>query len=96
VGKSLLDFKSVILYHRITKDFVAGLVDLFARGLVITAGQFDFQVFTDVDRADIVVPHMGQGALHRFALGVNNRFFWCDNYFGFHVITTAGFGDPSS
>src|SRR6185369_2294125 len=83
------DFKAVIFDDGVAQKFVAGLVDLTPGRLAVGAGQFDFQVFADMHRADPGITHLGQGVLHRFALGIEHRFFWCDDDLRFHFERTA-------
>jgi hypothetical protein len=68
----------------IAQDFVAGVVDLFAPGFLVRAGQFDFEVFADMDGADALVAHLFEGVLDGLALRIKDGLFWCDDNFRFH------------
>lgn len=61
------------------------IVDLFAPGLLVAVGQFDFHVFPDVHSADAFVAHVVERVLHGFPLRIENGFFGCDNDFCFHA-----------
>jgi len=61
--------------------------DAFRREFVdfaIRAGQLDFQIFSNVHRADFSITHVGKRPLHSFALGIQNSFLWSNNYLRFH------------
>ena len=58
---------------------MAGIVNLFAGGFFVGAIEFNFEIFADVDCADAVVTHVGEGALDGFALRIENRFLGCDD-----------------
>jgi len=81
----LLNFKPVILDHRIAQNLVASLVDLFARTLLVLLGQFNFQILSDADRANAGVAHVRQSALDGFSLRVKHGLFWCDDDLSFHA-----------
>jgi len=87
--RTLFDFKTIIFNHRIAQDFVAGVVDLFPRDLTVCSGQLDFQIFSDVHRADFSITHVGKRALHSFSLWIQYSFLWSDNYFRFHRLTNV-------
>src|ERR1041385_7987936 len=55
---ALLQFKSIILDHRIAEDFMAGLVNLFASGFLISSCEVHLEVFADVHCAYTLVTHM--------------------------------------
>jgi hypothetical protein len=65
---------------------MAGLINLFSRDFFVAAGKFDFQILADVYGADPRVAHVRQGALHRFALGINDGLFRRNNDFRFHLV----------
>ena len=68
---------------------MAGVVDLFARGFLVGARELDFQVLADVYCPHAGIAHVGQGALHRLALRIDDRFLWCNNDFGFQTKLTS-------
>jgi hypothetical protein len=82
----LFDFETVVFDDGVAEDFVAGFVDLFAPGFFVGIGEFDFEVFSDVDGADAFVTHVLQGALDGLPLGVHDGLFWSDDYFCFHFL----------
>ena len=57
---------------------------------LVAGGQFDFEVFADVDGADALVAHLFQGVGDGFALRVEHGLFGCDNNFCFHANRTEG------
>jgi hypothetical protein len=83
------DDEAVIFDYGIAEDFVAGVIDLFAPGFGIRAGQINFEVLADMDRADAFVAHLFEGILHRLALRVEDGLFWCDDNFRFHFQCAA-------
>src|SRR5690349_17712388 len=66
----LLDFKPVILNHRVAQNLVASLVNLLPRILRVFLGQFDFQVLAYPDRTNAGKTHMFQSALDSLALRI--------------------------
>ena len=48
-------------------------------------GQFQLQVFPDMDRRDIAMTQLRQRVLDRFTLGIENRLLGRDMDFGLHV-----------
>jgi hypothetical protein len=84
-----LDNEAVIFDHGIAEDFVAGVIDLFAPGFCIRAGQINLEVFADVDGADAFVTHLFERVLDRLALWVEDGLFWCDDNFRFHFQCAA-------
>ena len=85
--KCSFNLQPVILDDRVAEEFVAGLVDLFAQRFLV-AGDFDFQVFADVDGADALVTHVFEGVLDGFALRVEHGFLRRDDDFCFHAART--------
>jgi hypothetical protein len=83
------DDEAVIFDHGIAKDFVAGVVNLFAPDVGIRAGQFDFEVFADVDGAEAFVAHLFKGILDRLALRIQDGRFRSDDNFRFHFKNAA-------
>jgi hypothetical protein len=77
------NFDVKILDHWIAQDFEAGIVQLASGGCAI-AGQFDFQVFSDVDGTDALITHLFQGSLHGLSLRIDHRFFRRNRYLCFH------------
>ena len=69
---------------------MAGIIDLFPGRFCVRPCQFDLEVFANVNGADALISHVRQGALHRFALRINDRFFGRDDDFGFQRLILAG------
>ena len=63
---------------------MASVVNLFAPGLFIQAGQLDLQILADMDIANALIAHLFEGVLDGFSLGIKDGLFRCDNNRGFH------------
>lgn len=77
-----LQFK--VLDDWIAKEALARLFELFARGVLVCAGQLDFQVLANMHAADALIAHVLQGVLDCFALRVKDRLLRRDYDLRFH------------
>ena len=73
---------------------MAGLVNLSAPAFLVSAGQVNFEVLADVNRADAVIAHLFKGVLDRFALGIEDGLFGSDDNFRFHFKPRASAERP--
>lgn len=73
-----------VLNDGVGEEFAAGGVNLSEGGFLVSAREFDFEVFADVHGLDTFIAHVLKGALDGFTLGVEDRFLWRNDNFGFH------------
>ena len=86
---SIGDFEAIVFNDRVAEKLVAGLVELFAGALLVTARQFHFEIFADMDGADALIAHVLEGVLDSLALRVEHRLLRSDDNFGFHFVSAC-------
>src|SRR5437868_11121377 len=79
-----LQLELIIFDDGIAQKLMTGLIDLSAHGLTV-ARHLDFKILPHMDGLDALVPHVFESFLDSLSLRIDDRFFGCNNDFGFHL-----------